>query len=58
MSTLFSSVIFLLCGFFFPPSFSFTDDGFPITHEWWTCSCGHSNPAGTVRCEICGKHKS
>lgn len=29
-----------------------------IVNHWWTCSaCGHSNPAGTVRCEICGKHK-
>ncbi|MCB1071681.1 MAG: hypothetical protein KDK96_01115 [Chlamydiia bacterium] len=29
-----------------------------IVNEWWTCKgCGHSNPAGTVRCEICGKHK-
>jgi len=29
-----------------------------IVNEWWTCSaCGDSNPAGSVRCEVCGKHK-
>jgi len=28
-----------------------------ITASWWTCSCGHSNPAGIVTCEVCYKSK-
>jgi len=57
MNALLAMTIYLLTSVSFMNHQSPNLKTFPIADAWWSCSCGHSNPAGTTSCEICYKSK-
>lgn len=58
---MFVPVLLVLSSFFsFPLAHQHqqNDERAITVNEWWTCpACGIANPAGIVRCEVCGRHK-